>query len=46
MSYEYGVHILYLRINRAWAVMWFDSLLSLHNSRLDAEYEMQRLTSK
>jgi hypothetical protein len=41
-----SVHMVWLPINQAWAVMWNDHVLSIHNDKADAQYEMQRLTSK
>lgn len=44
-DYGNAIRVVYLPVNQAWAVMWHDQVLSLHNRRADAVHEAERLTS-
>ncbi len=38
-----GLHIVYLPVNQAFALMWNESILRILNTRAEAETEMQDL---
>ena len=40
---ENGLHIEYLPVNQAWALMWNETILRIFNTKLAARIEYQRL---
>jgi hypothetical protein len=45
-SAKNAIHMVWLPVNQAYAVMWNDHILSIHNDKADAIYEVERLTAR